>query len=88
METIRAKFTVRRQGQGFDKIIRKLLGLDAKMRQYRDGATFCRTVMDEVGMSGLNRRGPPRRPCPPLPEITNPRLWLTRMHPELTTGQS
>ena len=38
VETIRAKFTVRRQGQGFDKIIRKLLGLDAKMRQYRDGA--------------------------------------------------
>ena len=34
VETIRSKFTVRRQGQGFDKIIRKLLGLDAKMRQY------------------------------------------------------
>ena len=55
METIRAKFTVRRQGQGFDKIIRKLLGLDAKMRQYRDGATFCRAVMAEAGMSGLNK---------------------------------
>lgn len=27
---IRAKFTVRRQGQGFDKVIRKLLGLDAR----------------------------------------------------------
>ena len=63
VETIRAKFTVRRQGQGFDKIIRKLLGLDAKMRQYRDGAKFCRAVMAEAGMSGLNRSGPLRRPC-------------------------
>ena len=52
---IRAKFTVRRQGQGLDKIIRKLLGLDAKMRQYRDGASFCRAVMAEVGMAGLNQ---------------------------------
>ena len=40
VEHIRAKFTVRRQGQGMDKIIRRLLGLDAKMRQYRDGASF------------------------------------------------
>ena len=55
VEHIRAKFTVRRQGQGMDKIIRKLLGLDAKMRQYRDGASFCRAVLAEVGMAGLNR---------------------------------
>src|SRR4030095_6921130 len=43
VEPTRPKSPVRRQGQGFDKTIRKLLGLDAKMRQYRDGATFCRT---------------------------------------------
>jgi len=86
VETIRAKFTVRRQGQGFDKIIRKLLGLDAKMRQYRDGATFCRTVMAEVGMSGLNKVWTSPETLPTAAEITNPRLWLTRMHPELTTG--
>ena len=72
VEHIRAKFTVRRQGQGLDKIIRKLLGLDAKMRQYRDGASFCRAVLAEVGMAGLNQsldisgnpphRGRDRRP--------------------------
>ena len=42
-------------GQGFDKVIRRLLGLDAKMRQYRDGARFCRAVIDAVGMDGFNR---------------------------------
>ncbi|HJQ89097.1 MAG TPA: zinc-dependent metalloprotease [Propionibacteriaceae bacterium] len=88
VETIRAKFTVRRQGQGFDKIIRKLLGLDAKMRQYRDGANFCRAVMTEVGMSGLNKVWTSPETLPTAAEITNPRLWLTRMHPELTTGSS
>jgi coenzyme F420 biosynthesis associated uncharacterized protein len=86
VETIRAKFTVRRQGQGFDKIIRKLLGLDAKMRQYRDGANFCRAVMAEVGMSGLNKVWTSPETLPSAAEITNPRLWLTRMHPELTAS--
>ena len=80
VETIRAKFTVRRQGQGFDKIIRKLLGLDAKMRQYRDGAKFCRAVMAEAGMSGLNQVWTSPETLPTSSEISNPRLWLARMH--------
>jgi putative hydrolase len=86
VDIIRAKFTVRRQGQGFDKIIRKLLGLDAKMRQYRDGAIFCRAVMAEVGMTGLNKVWTSPETLPTAAEISNPRLWLARMHPELTTG--
>ena len=68
------------QGQGFDKIIRKLLGLDAKMRQYRDGAKFCRAVMAEVGMSGLNKVWTYSETLPTSSEISNPRLWLARMH--------
>lgn len=86
VETIRAKFTVRRQGQGLDKIIRKLLGLDAKMRQYRDGANFCRAVLNEVGMAGLNRVWTSPETLPTAAEISDPHLWLTRMQHELTTG--
>ena len=86
VETIRAKFTVRRQGQGFDKIIRKLLGLDAKLRQYRDGAKFCRAVLAEVGMAGLNRVWTSPETLPTAAEISDPKLWLTRMHPELTAS--
>ena len=77
---IRAKFTVRRQGQGFDKVIRKLLGLDAKMRQYRDGAAFCRAVIDRVGMDGLNRVWTSPNTLPTRAEITDPQLWLSRVH--------
>jgi len=80
--TIRAKFTVRRQGQGFDKIIRKLLGLDAKMRQYRDGAEFCRQVIDRVGMDGFNRVWTSPETLPTRNEIADPQLWLARVYPE------
>ena len=83
---IRAKFDVRRQGQpGPDKIIRRLLGLDAKMRQYRDGAAFCRHVLDEVGMEGLNRVWTSPDTLPSRAEIANPQLWVIRNHPEPAT---
>ncbi|MFT4165264.1 MAG: zinc-dependent metalloprotease [Microlunatus sp.] len=76
---IRRRFTVRRQGQGLDKIIRRLLGLDAKMRQYRDGAAFCKAVIAEVGMDGLNRIWTSPDTLPAMAEITDPQLWLARM---------
>jgi len=76
---IRRRFTVRRQGQGFDKIIRRLLGLDAKMRQYRDGAAFCKAVIAEVAMDGLNRVWTSPATLPTKDEIADPKLWLARM---------
>jgi coenzyme F420 biosynthesis associated uncharacterized protein len=82
VEDIRAKFTVRRQGQGFDKVIRKLLGLDAKMRQYRDGAAFCKAVIAKVGMDGLNKVWTSPNTLPTRAEIVDPDLWLARMHPD------
>jgi len=87
IEQIRAKFNVRRQGQGFDKIIRKLLGLDAKMRQYKDGAEFCRQVIAQVGMEGFNRVWTSPETLPSKVEIHNPQAWLARVHPE-TSGSA
>ena len=88
---IRRRFDVRRQGQGFDKIIRKLLGLDAKMRQYRDGAAFCKAVIAASGMHGLNRVWTSPETLPTKAEIADPAIWLARMdshtsHPEVTDG--
>ncbi|MET0692296.1 MAG: zinc-dependent metalloprotease [Propionibacteriaceae bacterium] len=82
IEEIRARFNVRRQGQGFDKIIRKLLGLDAKMRQYRDGAEFCRQVIARVGMEGFNRVWTSPETLPTKAEITDPPAWVARVHPD------
>lgn len=79
---IRAKFDVRRGGRGFDKIIRRLLGLDAKMRQYRDGARFCRHVIAEVGMEGFNRVWTSPETLPTKAEIADPALWVLRVTPD------
>ncbi len=76
---IRRRFTVRREGQGFDKVVRRLLGLDAKMRQYRDGARFCRAVIARVGMTGLNEVWTGPETLPTRDEIADPALWLARV---------
>ena len=53
---IRAKFTKRRQGVGaLDRLLRRLLGLDQKMAQYRDGAVFVRRGR-QGRHGGLQRR--------------------------------
>jgi coenzyme F420 biosynthesis associated uncharacterized protein len=55
VEAIRRKFDKRRKGVGtLDRVLRRLLGLDAKMAQYRDGARFVRHVVDEAGMARFN----------------------------------
>ncbi|HZY01805.1 MAG TPA: zinc-dependent metalloprotease [Dermatophilaceae bacterium] len=78
---IRARFQQRRQNvTGIDKVLRRLLGLEAKMRQYRDGAVFVRAVTDKVGIDGFNAvwTSPDTLPLPD--EIENPSAWVQRVH--------
>ena len=78
--TIRRKFNKRRQGAGsLDKILRRVLGLDAKMAQYRDGATFVRHVVDKVGMSEFNAVWAAPANLPSKAEITDPAAWVDRV---------
>lgn len=79
--TIRNKFQRRRAGvRGMDRVVRRLLGLEAKMRQYREGASFVRAVVDEVGMPGFNRIWESPETLPTLEEITDPVAWVRRIH--------
>ncbi len=78
---IRRRFGRRRAGRGaLDQVLRRLLGLEAKMRQYADGARFVRGVVDDVGWEGLNQvwTGPECLPSPE--EIAAPRSWVRRVH--------
>ncbi|MGP3987848.1 zinc-dependent metalloprotease [Streptomyces sp. 3N207] len=79
---IREKFQKRRAtGAGrLDMALRKLLGLDAKLRQYRDGERFVRTVVDEVGMEGFNRVWTSPNTLPTKAEIAKPAEWIARVH--------
>jgi coenzyme F420 biosynthesis associated uncharacterized protein len=78
---IRAKFTKRRQGVGtLDRLLRRLLGLDQKMAQYRDGAVFVRRVVDAVGMDGFNAVFAEPANLPGKDEIHDPSAWVRRVH--------
>ena len=79
--TIRARFTARRAGvDPFDRMVRRLLGLEDKMRQYRDGAKFVRGVVAEVGMDGFNAVWTSPDTLPSPEEIADPRAWVRRVH--------
>ena len=58
------------------------------MRQYRDGAEFCRQVIAEVGMPGLNAVWTSPETLPTRAEIAQPSLWLARVHPDPWSGLS
>ena len=78
---IRRKFTARRKGAGApDRILRRLLGLEAKMRQYRDGAVFVRGVQDQVGVDGFNAIWTSPETLPLAREIEDPASWVRRVH--------
>jgi coenzyme F420 biosynthesis associated uncharacterized protein len=81
VEQIRAKFEARRDGIGsLDRLVRRLLGLEAKMRQYRDGAKFVRAVVDTAGMEGFNAVWAEPANLPNMAEIADPGAWLKRVH--------
>ncbi len=78
---IRAKFTERRKGAGAaDRMLRRLLGLEAKMAQYKDGAGFVRGVMDKVGVDGFNAVWTSPETLPLPAEIHDPQAWVRRVH--------
>jgi coenzyme F420 biosynthesis associated uncharacterized protein len=80
---IRAKFERRRDGEGrnaFDIVVQKLLGMDAKLAQYRDGAVFVRTVERTVGRDGLNAVWAAPENLPTAREIADARAWVRRVH--------
>jgi coenzyme F420 biosynthesis associated uncharacterized protein len=77
---IRRKFDRRRKGVGsLDRLLRRLLGLDAKMAQYRNGARFVRGVVDKVGMHEFNAVWESPANLPTKAEIADPSAWVGRV---------
>jgi coenzyme F420 biosynthesis associated uncharacterized protein len=80
VKKIRAKFTERRKGVGtLDRLLRRLLGLEAKMAQYRDGARFVRGVVDKVGMEQFNAVWAAPENLPRKAELADPGAWVERV---------
>jgi coenzyme F420 biosynthesis associated uncharacterized protein len=78
---IRAAFQTRRTGQGsLDNLLRRVLGMEAKMRQYRDGKKFVDAVVEQVGMAGFNQVWESPDTLPTLAEVHAPADWVSRVH--------
>jgi coenzyme F420 biosynthesis associated uncharacterized protein len=79
VEKIRARFENRRRDVGpVAKVLRRLMGIEMKMKQYAEGARFVREVIDEIGMAGLNAVWSGPELLPTGEEIRRPQLWLER----------
>ncbi|GAA3794584.1 zinc-dependent metalloprotease [Cellulomonas soli] len=81
---LRARFEARRdsaaRARGPAGLVRRLLGLDAKLAQYRDGAAFVRAVRRRVGVDGLNVVWTDAALLPSAAEIADPERWVHRVH--------
>jgi coenzyme F420 biosynthesis associated uncharacterized protein len=79
--TIRRRFDERRHRKQppLQRLLRALLGLDAKLSQYTRGKAFVDHVVSRVGMERFNTvwSGPETLPRPA--EIEEPRRWIDRV---------
>lgn len=79
--TIRRRFDDRRQrGQSpLQRLVRALLGIDAKISQYTRGKAFVDHVVGEVGMDRFNRIWSDAETLPLPAEIEDPQRWIERV---------
>lgn len=78
---IRRRFDARRDRKHppLQRVVRALLGVDAKLSQYTRGRAFVDYVVDRVGMARFNGvwSGPETLPLPD--EIEDPQRWIDRV---------
>lgn len=79
---IEKRFAQRRRkgGNPLDRVLRKLLGMEAKTRQYVDGSAFVRDVVRRIGIDDFNAIWTSRETLPTKAEIARPEQWITRVH--------
>jgi coenzyme F420 biosynthesis associated uncharacterized protein len=82
VQVLRQRMSDRRSNpKASEAFVRRLLGMEAKLAQYRDGAAFVRHVVDDVGMARFNEiwRSPDHLPT--RDELHAPERWVARITP-------
>lgn len=69
----------RQQVGGVAKLVQRLIGLEAKMKQYEQGERFIAAVEDVGGPALLDRAWTSPDHLPSLAEIRDPRSWIERV---------
>ncbi len=88
VDEIRARFNRRRDaGNPLEKAIRRLLGIEVKMRQYAEGRKFVHGVVERVGMDGFNKIFSSPLTLPRLDELADPDAWVARVQPPSTRSE-
>jgi coenzyme F420 biosynthesis associated uncharacterized protein len=84
---IRTKFNRRREeANPLEKVLRRLIGIEVKMRQYAEGRRFVHGVVERVGMAGFNKVWQSPLTLPRLSELADPGAWVARVVPSLAAG--
>jgi coenzyme F420 biosynthesis associated uncharacterized protein len=79
--SIREKFNARRVARNpIEKVLRRLLGVDVKMRQYAEGNRFVAAVVGKIGMEGFNQIWTSAETLPRPDELKNADAWIERVH--------
>jgi coenzyme F420 biosynthesis associated uncharacterized protein len=77
---IREKFSSRRGSAGrVEQVIRRILGIDLKMKQYAEGSRFVSAVVGEAGMAHFNKVWTSPETLPTRDELASPATWLARV---------
>ncbi len=71
--------SARRNAGGPSALIQKLMGMEAKMRQYEEGERFIETIEAAHGRSGLDRAFQSADTVPTLSDIRDPEAWMARV---------
>ena len=80
VEHIRERFNARRGSSGrIEQTIRRILGIDLKMKQYAEGSRFVKAVVDEVGMADFNKVWTSPETLPTREEFAHPHQWVERV---------
>jgi coenzyme F420 biosynthesis associated uncharacterized protein len=80
VEQIRERFNERRGTAGrMERTLRRILGIDLKMKQYAQGSRFVKAVVDEAGMATFNKVWTSPQTLPTKDEFDRPELWLDRV---------
>ena len=81
---LRRGMDARREGRGAPiRLLLWLLGLEAKLRQYREGKAFADSVAERVGIDGLNRAWDGPAALPDRRELADPEAWIARAEPSV-----
>ena len=59
-------------------LLERLIGLEAKLRQYEDGKRFCDAVADTAGAAALHHVFDGPEQLPTAAELQNPEAWMRR----------